>query len=145
MFVMAFLIKQLQEFPSDQVLWIQIGYWLFVGSAIGILIYFLLSVLLLPIMYVYNLLTDRNKSNVLSESDYLIGELTTRIKGNSVGEVLEVGSGTALSMYPAKLYREQDRLEQLELPKGTQVLIIGFDTQGIALVVKNKKLGVKEK
>ncbi|OJG89712.1 hypothetical protein RV16_GL002254 [Enterococcus saccharolyticus] len=88
-------------------------------------------------MFLYNQLTDKNKSNVLGKEDYLIGELTTRLRGNSIGEVIEIGSETAISVYPAKFYREEDRNSDVVLPIGTKVLIIDFDEQGIALVVKS--------
>lgn len=90
-------------------------------------------------MYLYNRLTDKNKSNALEKEDYLFGELTTKLHGNSIAEVIEISSGTALSTYPAKFYREEDRQSDLLLLPGTKVLIIDFDSKGIALVVKSNQ------
>ena len=55
----------------------------------------LFSLILMPFMYLYNRLTDKNQSNVLAQKDYVIGELTERISGDSFGEVREIGSGDA--------------------------------------------------
>ncbi|MGX7132287.1 hypothetical protein [Enterococcus songbeiensis] len=96
------------------------------------------SLLLTPFMMLYNRLTDRNKSNVLIEDDYVLGELTEKIHGDALGEVMETGSGSARSIHPARLFREKDIQENLLLPVGTKVLIIDFDREGIALVVKNQ-------
>ncbi|WP_122645485.1 hypothetical protein [Enterococcus mediterraneensis] len=102
------------------------------------LLFALFSLLITPFMMLYNRLTDRNKSNVLDTEDYVLGELTEKIQGASLGEVMETGSGTARSVHPARLYRETDIQNDLLLPIGTKVLIIDFDSQGVALVVKNK-------
>ena len=96
----------------------------------------LFSLILMPFMYLYNRLTDKNQSNVLAQKDYVIGELTERISGDSFGEVREIGSGDASSVYPARFYREEDRQKQQGLPVGTKVLIIDFDQAGVALIVK---------
>lgn len=105
-----------------------------------ILCYFLFSLLLAPLMYLYNRLTDKNKSNVEKQTDFVIGELTEKISGHSFGEVREIGSGGASSVYPARFYREEDQRSQQILPVGTKVLIIDFDDRGVALVVKANHL-----
>ncbi|XUB36825.1 hypothetical protein IGI41_001823 [Enterococcus sp. DIV0876] len=105
----------------------------------GLLIVFLLfSLLLAPFMWLYNRITDKNSSNVLNQSDFLIGELTEKIEGSSMGEVMEIGSQTARSVYPAMLYRVEDRSKNIRLPVGTKVIIVEIDQKGIALVVESK-------
>lgn len=105
----------------------------------GLLVVFLLfSIILAPLMWFYNRITDKNNSNVISQSDFLIGELTEKIVGPSMGEVMEIGSQTARSVYPARLYREEDRSNDMLLPVGTKVIIVEVDQKGIALVVESK-------
>ncbi|OTN76935.1 hypothetical protein A5886_002014 [Enterococcus sp. 8G7_MSG3316] len=105
----------------------------------GLLIVFLLfSVILGPLMWLYNRVTDKNSSNVIDQSDFLIGELTEKIEGASMGEVMEIGSQSARSVYPAKLYREEDRNKKILLPVGTKVIIVEIDHKGIALVIESK-------
>ncbi|MCD5003331.1 hypothetical protein IV487_12755 [Enterococcus saccharolyticus] len=125
---------------ENQPMYMQWLLWSFLFILAFLAVYLLLTLLFSPLLFLYNKLTDKNKNNVLKEDDFLMGELVTRIVGDSVGEVLEIGSGTALSSYPAKLYRKEDREKDILLPKGTQVLIIEFDAQGIALVVQREDL-----
>lgn len=103
-------------------------------------LYLFLSVLFFPLMYIYNRLTDKNQTNVLSKNDLLLGQLTEKIQGNSIGEVMETGSQNARSIYPARLYRLKDQEENVLLSVGTKVLIIDFDEQGVALVIESKKI-----
>ncbi|EOT29668.1 hypothetical protein [Enterococcus saccharolyticus] len=130
-------IEQLNQFRASQPIFIQALLWLLFFLLVIFILYLLFSLIFFPLMFLYNQLTDKNKSNVLGKEDYLIGELTTRLRGNSIGEVIEIGSETAISVYPAKFYREEDRNSDVVLPIGTKVLIIDFDEQGIALVVKS--------
>lgn len=101
-----------------------------------VIFYLLFSLLFSPLMYLFNWLTNRNESNTAAKKDYLIGKLTLRIEGQGIGEVMEVGSQSASSVYPAKLYRQKEREENLLLKAGTKVLIIDFDEKGRALVVR---------
>ena len=89
-------------------------------------------------MWLFNRLTDKNRSNVLGHEDFLIGELTEKIVGNTLGEVMEIGSKTARSVYPAKFYKEEDIREKRELPVGTKVIIVDFDKKVLLLVVENR-------
>lgn len=130
-------IEQLNQFRASQPIFIQALLWLLFFLLVIFILYLLFSLIFFPLMFLYNQLTDKNKSNVLGKEDYLIGELTTRLRGNSIGEVIEIGSETAISVYPAKFYREEDRNSDVVLPIGTKVLIIDFDEQGISLVVKS--------
>ena len=124
----------LGQFPTV----IQFLGWLILIMA-GLLIVFLLfSLILSPFMWLYNRWTDKNKSNVIDQSDFLIGELTEKIEGDAMGEVMEIGSQSARSVYPAKLYREDDRSKNIRLPVGTKVIIVEIDQKGIALVVESK-------
>lgn len=111
--------------------------WVILMLLVVFILYLIFSLLLFPLMFFYNVLTDKNKSNALTKDDYLLGELTTRVRGYSIGEVIDVGSGTAISSYPAKLFREEDRKNDVYLPTGTSVIIVDFDEQGVALVIKN--------
>jgi hypothetical protein len=128
------LQKYLQQFPN----YIQIISWLALFFVVIVVIFLLFSLLLGPFMWLFNRLTDKNRSNVLGHEDFLIGELTEKITGNSLGEVMEVGSKTARSVYPARFYKEEDIREMRELPVGSKVIIVDFDKKGIALVVENK-------
>jgi hypothetical protein len=128
------LQKYLQQFPN----YIQIISWLALFFVVIVVIFLLFSLLLGPFMWLFNRLTDKNRSNVLGHEDFLIGELTEKITGNSLGEVMEVGSKTARSVYPARFYKEKDIREMRELPVGSKVIIVDFDKKGIALVVENK-------
>lgn len=74
----------------------------------------------------------------MTHEDFLIGELTEKIQGSSMGEVMEIGSKEARSVYPAKLYKAEDVTKDVLLPVGTKVIIVDFDENGIALVIKNK-------
>lgn len=112
--------------------------WIIMVLLLIVAFYLLVSLLLFPLMYFFNRLTDKNQSNPLSKDEVLLGRLTLKIHGDSIGEVMEVGSKEARSTYPAKLFREKDRLAGVKLEKGTNVIIIEFDNQGIALVVENK-------
>ncbi|CAI3258057.1 MULTISPECIES: hypothetical protein [Enterococcus] len=98
-------------------------------------LYLIFSLIFAPFMYLYNKWTDRNQSNSLSKEDYLLGELTVKIKGDSIGEVMETGSGHARATFPAKLFRPKDIKANLEIPAGSKVLIVEFDAEGRALVV----------
>ncbi|MBS5959447.1 MULTISPECIES: hypothetical protein [Enterococcus] len=128
------LQEYLQQFPS----YIQIVGWLIVLFVLIFAVFLLFSLLLGPFMWLFNRLTDKNRSNVLGHEDFLIGELTEKIVGNTLGEVMEIGSKTARSVYPAKFYKEEDIREKRELPVGTKVIIVDFDKKGIALVVENR-------
>lgn len=134
------VIEKITTMTGNQPMYMQWLIWSFLFILAFLAIYLLLTLLFSPLLFLYNKLTDKNRNNVLKEEDFLVGELVTRIVGDSVGEVLEIGSGTALSSYPAKLYRMEDREKEILLPKGTQVLIIEFDAQGIALVVQRDNL-----
>jgi hypothetical protein len=89
-------------------------------------------------MWLYNRITDKNRSNVISRNDFVIGELTEKIVGDTIGEVMEIGSQGARSVYPARFFREEDRENNVRLPVGTKVIIVDFDKKGIALVVESK-------
>ena len=132
-------IEQLNHFRASQPVAIRALLWLLFFLLVIFALYLLLALIFFPLMFLYNQLTDKNKSNVLGENDYLIGELTTRLRGNSIGEVIEIGNESAISAYPAKFYREEDRNSGVVLPSGTKVLIIDFDENGIALVVKSNQ------
>ena len=120
--------------------WIQVIIWLLILISILIVGYLLLSLLFFPLMYLFNRLTDKNQSNPLSKEELLIGELTEKITGFSTGEVMAVDGMSARSLYPAQLYRGTEQESGLLLPKGTKVLIVGFNDQGIALVVEKKSI-----
>jgi hypothetical protein len=132
-------IEQLNHFRASPPVAIRALLWLLFFLLVVFALYLLFALIFFPLMFLYNQLTDKNKSNVLGENDYLIGELTTRLRGNSIGEVIEIGSESAISVYPAKFYREEDRNSDVVLPSGTKVLIIDFDEKGIALVVKSNQ------
>ena len=91
-----------------------------------------------PFMWLYNRITDKNRSNVISRNEFVIGELTEKIVGDTIGEVMEIGSQGARSVYPARFFREEDRENNVRLPVGTKVIIVDFDKKGIALVVESK-------
>lgn len=129
-------LREIQQFP----VYLQIICGLIIIFVVLFCLYVLFSVLLGPIMWVYNKLTDKNKSNVLAQQEFLLGELTEKIEGASTGEVMETGSKTASSVHPARLYKTEDVDSGLLLPIGTSVIIIDFDSEGAALVVKNKNL-----
>ncbi len=130
------------EWINSQIAWLpsfgQLLVWLLLVLLLAIVVYLLFSLLLAPFMLLYNRLTDKNTSNVPASDDYLLGELTEKIHGTALGEVMEVGSGEARSVHPARLYNEADAQNGLLLPVGTKVLIIDFDERGIALVVQSK-------
>jgi len=105
----------------------------------GIFVVFVaFSLLLGPFMWLYNRITDKNRSNVISRNEFVIGELTEKIVGDTIGEVMEIGSQSARSVYPARFFREEDRENNVRLPVGTKVIIVDFDKKGIALVVESK-------
>lgn len=131
---------EINQLLLGQSVWMQILAWLLVIIVVVFVVYLLLSLLFFPLMYLFNRLTDKNKSNPLSREELLIGELTEKIQGASIGEVMAVGDRSARSSYPAKLYREKEQQEELLLPKGSKVLIVGFDEQGIALVVERNSI-----
>lgn len=133
------LIHEVNQLLVNQPSFIQVTVWLLIIVVIIFVVYLLLSLLLFPAMYIYNRLTDKNKSNPLSREELLMGELTEKIQGHSVGEVVAI-EGDARSSYPAKLYREIEQQDALLLPKGTKVLIVGFDDRGIALVVERNSI-----
>lgn len=112
--------------------------WLMVILLVLFVIYLLVSLLFTPFMWLYNRLTDKNTSNVPSEKDVLLGELTEKIKGNGIGEVMESGNGGGRSSHPARLFDEEEVAAEELYPVGTKVLIIDFDEKGIALVVRNQ-------
>lgn len=103
-----------------------------------VVLYLLFSLIFAPFMYLYNRLTDHNQNNSLNQEEYLLGQLTVKIQGNSVGEVMETGSGHAHATFPAKLFKADEIAQNHLLPVGTSVIIIEFDANGIALVVENK-------
>ena len=129
------LQEQLQSLPNAGrfVAW-------FVLALLSLLILSLLfSLLFSPFMWLYNRFTDRNRSNVLNENEFVTGELTVKIQGISTGEVRETGSGTAFSVHPARLFDEKEIAAGTFYPIGTKVLIIEFDESGVALVVRNQQ------
>ena len=133
-------IESLFQELMNQSGWIQVIIWLLILISILIVGYLLLSLLFFPLMYLFNRLTDKNQSNPLSKEELLIGELTEKITGFSTGEVMAIDGMSARSLYPAQLYREREQESGLLLPKGTKVLIVGFNDQGIALVVEKKSI-----
>lgn len=133
-------ISEVNELLVNQSVFVQIFAWVILIVVVVFAFYLLLSLLLAPGMYFYNRLTDRNKSNPISREELLIGELTEKIQGSSVGEVMSIDNRDARSSYPAKLYRETEQQRNVSLPKGTKVLIVGFDDQGIALVVERNSI-----
>lgn len=132
------MFESIVRLLSGQSLSFQILGWAVVALLVIVGFYLIVSLLFFPGMYLFNRLTDRNQSNSLSKEELFLGQLTLRIRGESIGEVMETGSQEARSTYPAKLFREKDRVSGLELEKGTKVIIIEFDDQGIAWVVENK-------
>lgn len=133
-------LQELNQMLMKQPLLLKIIIGLMLISFVLFSLYLVLSFIFFPIMYLYNHLTDKNQTNVLSREDFLFGQLTEKIQGNTIGEVMEIGSESARSVYPAKFYRLQDQEENHFLPVGTKVLIIDFDEQGIALVVQSKNI-----
>jgi len=115
--------------------------WVVLFLVLIVILYVLFSLLFFPLMALYNRLTDKNESNVMAQNEYLLGELTEKIEGSSVGEVMEIGSKTAHTVYPAKFYRTKDQENNLLLTVGTKVLIIDFDEKGRALVIKSNHYG----
>lgn len=111
--------------------------WLLLGVLCLLVLSLLFSLLFSPFMWLYNRFTDRNRSNVLPESEFVTGELTVKIQGNSTGEVRETGS--AFSVHPARLFDEKEIAAGTFYPIGTKVLIIEFDEAGVALVVRNQQ------
>lgn len=132
------VLHDVTNYLATQSLLVQTISWLVIILLLIVGFYLLVSLLFFPGMYLFNRLTDKNKSNSLSREELLLGQLTLKIHGDSVGEVMEVGSQTARSTYPARLYREKDRKETVLLEKGTKVIIIEFDDQGVAWVIENK-------
>ncbi len=135
------VVDQINQLMLQQPMYVKWLIWSGIALVGFIALYLLLTIIFSPLMLLYNKWTDKNKSNALKEADYLIGELTTRILGDSVGEVMEIGSKTAVTVYPAKLYRAEDRQNKLLLPQGTKVLIIEVDQHGVAFVVKSNHFG----
>jgi hypothetical protein len=133
------LFDALYHWSVTQPTYLRAAIWILVCLLVLFILYLLFMIVFFPGMYLYNKMTDRNKSNVMAEDDYLIGELTTRIRGHGMGEVIDTSSGMGFSVHSARLYREEDRESGLTLPVGTEVLIIDFDADGVALVVENKK------
>ncbi|GCF95768.1 hypothetical protein NRIC_36590 [Enterococcus florum] len=134
------LLEQFNQFLSNYPVILRGIAWLLLALGILMVIFLLFSLLLTPLMLMYNKVTDKNRSNVATENDHLLGELTERIYGDSVGEVMVINSGDARATYPARLYRSDDVAAEQLLPVGTQVLIIDFDQSGIALVAKNQSI-----
>lgn len=130
------------DWINNQLAWLpnygKVIAWLLLGVLAILVISLLFSLILSPFMWLYNRFTDKNTSNVMEKDDLVIGELTEKIHGSSIGEVMVTGSEQARSVHPARLYREAEATNGLLLPVGTKVLIIDFDERGIALVVKNK-------
>lgn len=112
--------------------------WVGVICVFFVALYLLFSLIFAPFMYLYNRLTDRNQNNSLNQDEYLLGQLTVKIQGDSVGEVMETGSGHAHATFPAKLFKSDEIANNHLLPAGTSVIIVEFDANGIALVVENK-------
>lgn len=136
------MMGNLIDWVDVQIAWLpalgQLLVWALLLFLLATVIYLLFSLLLAPFMLLYNRLTDKNKSNVLANDDYVLGELTEKIHGTAIGEVMEIGSGEARSVHPARLYNEAEAHNGLLLPVGTKVLIIDFDDRGVALVVQSK-------
>lgn len=132
--VFQYIAQQVGLLPDfwQCIAWVGLICLFFVG------LYLLFSLIFAPIMYLYNRLTDRNQNNSLAQSEYLLGQLTVKIQGDSVGEVMETGSGHARATFPAKLFKADEIANDHLLPVGTSVIIIEFDANGIALVVENK-------
>lgn len=131
----VYLIQNyLQRFPTV----IQLLGWLILLVGVIFVVFVAFSLLLGPFMWLYNRITDKNRSNVISRNDFVIGELTEKIVGDTIGEVMEIGSQSARSVYPARFFREEDRENNVRLPVGTKVIIVDFDKKGIALVVESK-------
>lgn len=130
------------DWINNQLAWLpnygKVIAWLLLGVLAILVISLLFSLILSPFMWLYNRFTDKNTSNVMAKDDFVMGELTEKIHGSAIGEVMEIGSEQARSIHPARLYREADAANGLLLPVGTKVLIIDFDERGIALVVENK-------
>ncbi|MHC5268019.1 hypothetical protein ACYSNO_02350 [Enterococcus sp. LJL98] len=133
-------LKEMGQLLFEQALWLRVVF--LIGGLVVLLflLYLLLSFLFFPVMYLFNRLTDKNQSNTLSREELLLGELTEKIQGASIGEVMAVDHATARSTYPAKLYREEEQKENRVLRKGSKVLIVGFDDQGVALVVERNRI-----
>ncbi len=134
-------IMQLKRLLVDQSTFVKGFVWIILLALLVLVVYVIFSLLFFPLMTLYNRLTDKNKTNVMAQNEYLIGELTEKIQGDSIGEVMEIGSHAARTVYPAKFYRTKDREEGLLLAIGTKVLIIDFDEKGCALVIKSNQLG----
>ncbi len=131
-------LQEVNQILIKQPFLLRILFWLALMVLFIFCLYVFLSMVFFPLMYIYNRLTDKNQTNVLSKEDLLLGQLTEKIQGGSIGEVMETGSRNARSVYPARLYRLKDQEENILLPVGTKVLIIDFDEQGVALVIKSK-------
>ena len=98
-----------------------------------LLAYLLLSVCFAPGMYLYNKLTDKHQSNVDEEKTYYLGEITLKIQGKGYGEVLDTEHQ---SLYPARLFQLDEQEADILYSVGTKVLIIEFDQEGVARVVR---------
>ena len=131
-------LQEVNQILIKQPFLLRILFWLALMVLFIFCLYVFLSMVFFPLMYIYNRLTDKNQTNVLSKEDLLLGQLTEKIQGGSIGEVMETGSRNARSVYPARLYRLKDQEENILHPVGTKVLIIDFDEQGVALVIKSK-------
>ncbi|MGL9731200.1 hypothetical protein [Enterococcus sp. DIV0756] len=135
---MIAFFAQLNQMLTQYPLLVRGIVWFLLLGLLLVIVLLLFSLVFSPLMLLYNKLTDKNKSNVIAEVDYLFGQLTEKITGDSIGEVMVIESGDARTSYPAKLYRPEDVAAKVSLPVGAQVLIIDFDPAGVALVTKNQ-------
>ena len=94
----------------------------------------ILTFLLLPLMQIFNALTDKNKSNLINKDDLLIGVVTEDISATKTGEILIVDKHGS-KIYPARLYDTQQSTD-IELTQKTSIIVIDFK-DNVALVVKN--------
>lgn len=130
--------QQLNDWSQNWSLLGKIFLWIVVAGIFLLIFYLLISLILGPFMWLYNRLTDRNVSNVPKEKDFIVGELTGRIVGSNLGEVMITDESSGRSTHPAQLFKRRDLPPDYILPIGTKVLIIDFDEKGVAQVVERK-------
>lgn len=90
-----------------------------------LVIFVLINLIFFPGMALFNRLTDKNKTNTLSNEKLILARCTQRIRPEKLGEIQVIDSG---NIFPAQLYQQTKSIEV-----GETVLIIQI-VDGIASV-----------
>lgn len=130
--------QQLNDWSQQWPLLGKLILWLAIAGVFLLIFYLVISLILGPFMWLYNHWTDRNTSNVPKEEDFILGELTSRIVGSKIGEVMIIDENSARSTHPAQLFKRKELPADYTLPIGTKVLVVSFDEKGIAQVVEHQ-------